>query len=75
MSNIEKHDVSALGQFGALTSKQHAMVNVFLEMVRRVQVPMPRGAWSHNQGNLPLEKGDKVKIAQAKDPRGSLGHE
>ena len=51
MSDIEERDASHLGQFGALTAEQQAMVNAFAEMVRRGQVPVPSGEPSHIKGD------------------------
>ena len=59
MSDIEKRDASDLGQFGALTAEQQAMVNAFAEMVRRGQVPVPSGEPSHIKGDLPQRKATK----------------
>ena len=57
MSDIEERDASDLGQFGALSTEQQALVNAFAEMVRKGQVLIPSGDPSNNQGNLPLEGG------------------
>ena len=62
-----------LGQFGALTAEQQAMVNAFAEMVRRGQVPVPSGEPSHTKGDLPLEEGDKRDSTQIDDSRERLG--
>ena len=75
MSDIEKRDASNLGQFGALTAEQQAMVNAFAEMVRRGQVPVPSGEPSHIKGDLPLEEGDKRDSTQVDDSRERLGDE
>ena len=75
MSNIEERDASDLGQFGALTVEQQAMVNAFAEMVRRGQVPVPSGEPSHIKGDLPLEEGDKRDSTQVDDSRERLGDE
>ena len=73
MSDIEERDASDLGQFGALTAEQQAMVNAFAEMVRRGQVPVPSGEPSHIKGDLPLEEGDKRDSTQVDDSRERLG--
>ena len=73
MSDIEERDASDLGQFGALTAEQQAMVNAFAEMVRRGQVPVPSGEPSHIKGDLPLEEGDKRESTQIDDSRERLG--
>jgi hypothetical protein len=64
MSDIEERDASDLGQFGALTTEQQALVNAFAEMVRKGQVPIPSGDPSNNQGNLPLEEGGGLNSTQ-----------
>lgn len=40
------------------------MVNAFAKMVTRGQVSVTSGAPSHNQGDLPLDEGDKLDSTQ-----------
>ena len=71
MSDLEEQVASELGEFGALTTEQQALVNAFAEMVRRGQVPIPSGPPSQSQGGLPLGESGNDDSNQAKD---SLEH-
>ena len=68
MSDLEEQVASDLGEFGALTTEQQALVNAFAEMVRRGRVPIPRGGSSQNQGDLPLGEGGDDDSTQVEDP-------
>ena len=68
MSDLEEQVASHLRAFGALTTEQQALVNAFAEMVRRGQVPIPRGGSSQNQGGLPQGEEGNDNSTQVENP-------
>ena len=63
------------GQFGALTAKQHAIVNAFAEMVRNGQISVQTQAPRHNEGSTSKGEGGNCDSYQVENPLERLGDE
>ena len=65
----DEKEGSEFGQFGALITKQHAMVNAFVEMVKNGQTTVQSEVPRHNEGVLPQEEGNKMDSNQVENIR------